>query len=123
VVPQARTARAGEPVIVVPNPYRGSATWDLNPSPADPSGTKVDFLYLPPAPWTLRSFTLSGDLVILLTEQDAQTNGHRQVETAEDGQASWNLISRNGQEVASGIYLFSVGSAAGTQRGSFVIIR
>jgi hypothetical protein len=40
-----------------------------------------------------------------------------------DGQASWNLISRNGQDVVSGIYLFSVESPGPVQRGKFVLIR
>ena len=46
-----------------------------------------------------------------------------QQENAADGQASWNLISRNGQDVVSGIYMFSVESDQGTQQGKFVIIR
>jgi hypothetical protein len=40
-----------------------------------------------------------------------------------DGQASWNLISRNGQDVVSGIYMFTVDSDLGNQIGKFVIIR
>jgi hypothetical protein len=48
---------------------------------------------------------------------------NRQQDTPNDGQARWNLISRNGQDVASGIYLFTVNSSKGTQRGKFVIIR
>ena len=54
---------------------------------------------------------------------DIQVNGKLQRETPDDGQASWNLISRNGQEVVSGIYLFTVRGGAGTQQGKFVIIR
>ena len=37
-------------------------------------------------------------------------SGKPQQETADDGQATWNLISRNGQDVVSGIYMFSVES-------------
>ena len=48
---------------------------------------------------------------------------NRQQDTATDGQARWNLISRNGQDVVSGVYLFVVESSIGTQRGKFVIIR
>jgi len=46
-----------------------------------------------------------------------------QQDSAGDGQARWNLISRNGQDVVSGVYLFVVQSDQGTQRGKFVIIR
>ncbi|HKQ58819.1 MAG TPA: hypothetical protein VJY35_13210, partial [Candidatus Eisenbacteria bacterium] len=48
---------------------------------------------------------------------------NRQQDSANDGQARWNLISRNGQDVVSGVYLFVVDSSIGTQRGKFVIIR
>jgi len=48
---------------------------------------------------------------------------NRQQDYANDGQARWNLISRNGQDVVSGIYMFTVDSDHGTQRGRFVIIR
>jgi len=50
-------------------------------------------------------------------------NVTRQQDTANDGQARWNLISRNGQDIVSGIYLFTVESSRGTERGKFVIIR
>ena len=48
---------------------------------------------------------------------------NRQQDNPNDGQARWNLISRNGQDVVSGIYIFTVESGQGTQRGHFVIIR
>jgi hypothetical protein len=66
---------------------------------------------------------VSGDLVQELRPDDLQVNGRPQRETPDDGQASWNLVSRNGQEVVSGIYLFSVEGPRGTQQGKFVIIR
>ena len=40
-----------------------------------------------------------------------------------NGQMRWNLISRNGQDVASGVYLFAIDSDLGRQVGRFVIIR
>ena len=48
---------------------------------------------------------------------------NRQQDTPNDGQARWNLISRNGQDVVSGIYMFVVDSDQGQQRGKFVVIR
>ena len=78
---------------------------------------------MPAGQWTLRIFTISGDLVQTIRYDDLQTNGKPQKENAADGQATWNLISRNGQDVVSGIYIFSVESDAGTSRGKFVIIR
>jgi len=48
---------------------------------------------------------------------------NRQQDTPDDGEARWNLISRNGQDIASGIYLFTVEGGGRTQRGRFVVIR
>jgi hypothetical protein len=125
VTPQAPVAAAGasNAVYVVPNPYRGRASWDLVPSAADPTGTHVDFLNLPAGGWTLRIFTVAGDLVQTIRHSDQLRTGQLQQETIDDGQASWDLISRNGQDVVSGIYLFSVEGATGTSRGKFVLIR
>jgi len=145
VVPQAATA-TGQGVWVVPNPYRGysnisdrSSTWDLTPNATDPTGTHIDFMGMPSGAWTLKIFTVSGDLVQELHQDDpvndsirgpvldsrgnVQQGFNRQQDTANDGQARWNLISRNGQDVASGIYLFVVDSSQGQQRGRFVVIR
>jgi hypothetical protein len=43
--------------------------------------------------------------------------------TRGSGQAAWDLVSRNGQEVASGIYLYTVESSLGKATGRFVVIR
>ncbi len=124
ISPQSRVASAGsDEVYVVPNPYRGGASWDLTPSASDPTGTHVDFFNLPSGPWIIRIFTLAGDLVQTIRHDDATTGGPPQRQGPEDGQASWNLLSRNGQDVVSGIYLFSVESDLGTRRGKFVLIR
>jgi hypothetical protein len=161
VVPQT-SVRTGKSVWVVPNPYRGykeisrrPSAWDLTPNATDPTGTHIDFLGMPPGQWTIRIFTISGDLVQTLKSTDPVNesvrspatvpnphyNPHipedpvsnpstivvpgynRQQDSPTDGQARWNLISRNGQDVVSGIYMFVVDSSQGTQRGKFVIIR
>jgi hypothetical protein len=130
----------------VPNPYRGfsqlsqrPSSWDLTPNASDPTGTHIDFMGLPAGRWTIKIFTVAGDLVEVIKSTDpvndalrasvTDDNGttrpgfNRQQDTANDGEARWNLISRNGQDVVSGIYLFTVESSQGTQRGRFVIIR
>jgi hypothetical protein len=145
VSPQAG-ARRGKNVWVVPNPYRGftriaerPSSWDLTPNAADPTGTHIDFFGLPPGAWTIRIYTVSGDLVATLKSSDSVNESlrpaitgedgtsrpgyNRQQDTPDDGQARWNLISRNGQDVVSGIYIFTVESGEGTQRGKFVVIR
>ena len=144
VVPQA-AARKGHQVWVVPNPYKGfrnladrPSAWDLTPNATDPTGTHIDFMGLPPGRWTIRIFTVAGDLVQELHSTDAVNESvrgpvslpggtvpgyNRQQDTPNDGEARWNLISRNGQDIVSGIYLFTVDSDQGIQRGRFVVIR
>lgn len=146
IVPQASPSPS-RGVRVVPNPYRGlrsiqerPSSWDLTPNATDPTGTHIDFFGLPNEQWTIKIFTLGGDLTATLKSDDAvnastrtlvvvdsnnrpHSNVTRQQDTASDGQARWNLISRNGQDVVSGIYLFTVESRKGIERGKFVIIR
>jgi plastocyanin len=146
VTPQV-TVNANGPngVWVVPNPYRGYAriqerpsTWDLTPNASDPTGTHIDFFGLPSGKWTIRIYTVSGDLVQELHSGDPVNDSvrgtvqignntyhgyNRQQDNPNDGQARWNLISRNGQDIVSGIYLFTVDSDQGSQRGRFVVIR
>ncbi len=149
VVPQVSAAPQGnaDHVWVVPNPYRGMrqiadrpSSWDLTPNASDPTGTHVDFLGLPRGQWKIKIFTVSGDEVATLDSRDGvneSTRGtitdnsgvthpgyNRQSDNANDGQARWNLISRNGQDVVSGIYLFTVEIGGSVKaRGKFVIIR
>ena len=113
IVPRWNTASGCDHVTVVPNPYRGSADWDLIPSEKDPTGTRIAFRNLPEGNSKIRIFTLSGDLV-----QEADHDG-----TQGNGTYFWNLVSRNGQNVVSGIYLYLVDSGKELCRGRFVIIR
>jgi len=144
VVPQASPG-VGKSVTVVPNPYRGFANiqqrpsaWDLTPNATDPTGTHIDFYGMPAGRWTLKIYTISGDLVQEIRSDDAVNESirppvtigdetysgvTRQQDTPNDGQARWNLISRNGQDIVSGVYLFTVDSKEGIQRGKFVVIR
>ena len=149
VVPQAAadTVHGGKNVWVVPNPYRGNkqikdrpSSWDLTPNASDPTGTHVDFMGLPRGDWKIRVFTVSGDLVAELNARDgvnesirgSVTDSHgdshpgvnRQADGSNDGEARWNLISRNGQDVVSGVYLFTVELGGNVKhRGKFIIIR
>jgi hypothetical protein len=149
VVPQAGvdTLTSGKHVWVVPNPYRGEraindrpSAWDLTPNASDPTGTHVDFMGLPRGDWRIKIFTVSGDFVAELNAHDGVNESirpiitdpsgvsrpgyNRQADNSNDGQARWNLISRNGQDVVSGIYIFTVElGGAVKHRGKFVIIR
>ncbi len=113
VIPRWDASGGCNDVTVVPNPYRGRADWDLVPSDRDPTGTKIAFRNLPAEKATIRIYTLAGDLV--KEETHDGSNG--------DGTYFWNLITRNGQNITSGIYLYSVEYSGGICRGRFVIIR
>jgi hypothetical protein len=100
-------------VWVVPNPFRASAPWEREPVPGDVFTRHIDFFGLPRAKSHIKIFTLAGDFVQAIDHDG--TNG--------DGEAAWNLISRNGQDVESGVYLFTVDSPRGHEIGKFVLIR
>jgi hypothetical protein len=111
--------RLGQDIYVVPNPATRAALAEfsqLNPNGDDPTGVRVMFSNLPRARNTIKIFTLSGDLV--------QTLHHDGISGS--GSVSWNLVSRNGQEVVSGIYLYSVEAsdpAFDRVIGRFVVVR
>jgi hypothetical protein len=81
----------GGKVWVVPNPFRAHAPWEREPVPGDVFTRHVDFFGLPRAKAHIKIFTLAGDFVQAIDHDG--TNG--------DGEAPWNLISRNGQDIES----------------------
>ncbi|HVP37701.1 MAG TPA: hypothetical protein VMS93_00810 [Candidatus Saccharimonadales bacterium] len=113
VIPRTDCAPDVNHIKVVPNPYRFHAAWDLRGSASDPTGTHVNFNHLPCGNFTLRIFTAAGDLVRTFTQADASGGG-----TVE-----WNLVSRNGQDIKGGIYVYSVESDRGHTVGRFIVIR
>ncbi len=112
VVPLTEPRAGMDEVFVTPNPYYGGAQWDLVPNPKDPTGTHVDFMNLPKGPWTINIYTVAGDLVRTLENDGA----------VDVGQARWDLVSRSGQDVVTGIYLYSVESEYGSKVGKFLIL-
>jgi hypothetical protein len=88
---------------VVPNPATRESLSEFSqlfPNADDPTGVRVEFRNLPRSKNTVKIFTLSGDLVVEIPHDGREG----------DGSVSWNLVSRNGQEIVSGIYLYSVES-------------
>ena len=74
---------------------------------------EIVFLGLPPQ-CTIRIYTVTGDLVQTLTHDS----------TVDDGQEPWNLVSRDGMDVAYGVYLFHVDApGVGTSVGRFALIK
>ena len=105
-------------VYVVPNPATGESVepWQLEPNQDDPTGIKVEFRNLPRCRSTVRIYTVSGDLVEELYHDGS--DGY--------GTLPWDLVSRNGQDITSGVYLFSVepeDDRFTRAVGKFVVIR
>ena len=96
-------AEFGTNIYVYPNPATRNSLAEfqqMHPNRDDPSGVRVAFANLPAAHNIIEIFTLAGDH--LATVEHDGTGGY--------GQASWNLITRNGQRIVSGIYLYTVNS-------------
>ncbi|MEA2077173.1 MAG: hypothetical protein U9O95_04060 [Candidatus Marinimicrobia bacterium] len=113
-------------VKVVPNPYIGSAVWN-NPIPSlgtSPWEHQLMFINLT-ADAVVRIYTLDGDFVAEVKASDPRITGpYETVPDKSGGTAIWNLVTRNNQDAAPGVYLFTVSSAtAGKTTGKFVIIR
>lgn len=106
-------------VKVVPNPYIGSAAWN-NPAPSDASAWehKLQFTNLP-ADATVKIFTVDGDFVDEVRAGQSVRGGDPGSSVAE-----WDLITRNNQDAAPGIYMYVVQSPSlGEKVGKFVIVR
>jgi hypothetical protein len=106
-------------VYVVPNPATKESMqpWTLSPNNEDPTGIKVEFRNLPADKGTIRIYTVAGDLV-----QELAFDGRSGI-----GTTKWDLVSRNGQDITSGVYIYSVetdtNDAFKRKIGKFVVIR
>jgi hypothetical protein len=120
----------GQNIFVFPNPATREALAEfseLNANTDDPTGVRVMFANLPASRNTINIYTLAGDLVETI-EHDGTTDNCPDDSGFGNcgGSAFWNLVSRNGQEVVSGIYLYSVessDSAFDRVVGRFVVVR
>ena len=111
-------AHASEQIYVVPNPATNESMqpWALDPTNDDPTGLKIEFHHLPLGRGHVKIYSLSGDLIIDLSFDTRAGNGT----------LPWDLLSRNNQEVTSGVYLFVVeADTPGFERfvSRFVVIR
>ena len=134
-------APSGSPekeVIVVPNPYRayedytttysGGLRWenqdDGTPEFYPNTDRRLEFINLPQM-CLIRIYTVAGDLVDMIPHN---IDGDENIGWVSDFSESWDLNSRNMQQVVSGIYMFSVedftpGRKGKISVGKFVVIR
>jgi hypothetical protein len=102
-----------ESVVVVPNPYKGSAEWD--PGPSD---RRMHFMNVP-AGSTVRIYTAAGELLRTLAQDPNSSPG------GQTGELAWDLKNDRGRNVVSGIYIYTVHPPDGRtpKKGHFVIIK
>jgi len=91
----------------VPNPYFVRNSWRAEQTDSE---TQLQFKGVP-GECKLRIYTLAGDLVKTIDHRDGT------------GEISWNLLSDNRQQVASGMYLFQVESDYGEFLGRFAVVK
>jgi len=85
-------------IAVVPNPYITAASWERrNLNQTGRGERKINFINLP-AECTIKIYTIAGDLVKELVKEYSPTTGA----------LSWNLVSEDGMDVASGLYIYHV---------------
>ncbi len=131
----ADSDRAGRRVTVFPNPYRVEARWDAGALVRD---HYVWFTNLPPR-CRIKIYTLSGDLVHSADFDGRSYHGdnargvydpnrERDLKSAPSLSGTtygWNLISNQGQAVATGLYLWAVEDRATGERtvGKLLIVK
>lgn len=99
-------------IAVVPNPYPGAASWEPATTEVGRGERRVYFIHLP-AKCTIRIYTISGNLVKTLEHNS----------NVDNGQEPWNLVSKDGMDIAFGVYVFEVESSIGKKIGKFAIIK
>ena len=131
VVPGPAPGESNAGVTVFPNPYRVEARWDVGRQARD------HYLWFAnlPAQSRLKIYTLSGDLIYEVDFDGAGYDGRnaRGIYRPASDLASnlsgsmfgWDLITRQGQAVASGLYLWAVEDKRDGKRqtGKFLIVK
>jgi hypothetical protein len=130
--PSSESITEGLNVIVYPNPYRLDGGYRENGFEGRdyynnrgqlieqdgllPERTRAIHFANLPAKCTIRIFSIDGDLVRVI-EHDVPPD------FPQSSHERWDMITRNTQAVASGIYYFHVESDIGSQIGTIVIIK
>ena len=100
-------------IAVVPNPYVGAASWEAYSLSVGRGERKIYFTHLPSV-CTIRIYSLSGRHVKTLEHNS----------TLADGQEAWNLVSKDGMDIAYGVYVFHVDAPGiGEKIGKFAVIK
>lgn len=114
---------------VYPNPYRTHAAWD-----GYLERDRKIYFYNLPFHCEVRIFTLAGDLVDNFTHQAESYAGNdiqwfqkfaRGETVFAGGEHAWDLVTKDDQAIASGLYLFTVENleSGEIQTGKFLVIK
>src|SRR5690606_1821537 len=95
-------------VTVTPNPY---IITGLNDERNQASSHNIDFLNLP-ADYTLTLIDVSGQIVFQVVTEGAAS-----------GKYTWDMQSKDGNEVASGLYIYHLEYGDRSTTGHFAILR
>jgi len=106
----ATLASGAAKVGVKPNPYKKKALFD---SAVDAFDHKLTFYNLP-GKATITILDVSGQLIDVIDFRSNEPN---------NGSVFWDMFSKNGIEVASGLYIYVVEYDGGKQVGYFSILR
>jgi len=111
---RAKEKRDMNRIAVVPNPYVATAEWEPRVDFLKGRGPrKIDFIHLP-RECTIRIYTVAGFLVDTIEHNSDLI----------DGSESWDLVSKDGMDIAYGIYVFHVDApGVGEKIGKFAIIK
>ncbi|MFA3784088.1 hypothetical protein ABRY23_13595 [Melioribacteraceae bacterium 4301-Me] len=100
-------------IAVVPNPYVGAASWEPATVEVGRGERRIYFINLP-RQCTIRIYTISG--------KHLKTIEHNS--TLDNGQESWNLVSKDGMDIAYGVYVYHVDAPGiGEKIDKFAIIK
>ena len=101
-------------VKVVPNPYIVTNSLEPFNQRASGRGERVIMFTHLPQDCTIRIFTIRGQLIDILEHQS----------TINDGNETWDLVSKDGIDIAFGVYIFHIeAKGIGNKIGRFAIIK
>lgn len=101
-------------IYVVPNPYVVTASWEpRNTYKFGRGERRIQFFNLPQT-CTIRVYNMRGYLINTIEHKSS----------ADDGMESWDLLSKDGNEISYGVYIFHVEApGVGDVTGRFALIK
>jgi len=113
-VDKAQATNELDDIGVVPNPYIAAASFEPRNLFREGRGERrISFIHLPPR-CTIRIFTVTGFLVDTI-EHDSAVN---------DGAETWDLVSKDGMDIAYGLYIYHVDAPGiGQKIGKFAVVK